>query len=87
MSNQIVQILNGWGNLIKSKFVELSPELQMMSAQRLSKCNECDMRVNNTCSTKKEGKNIITGEMKNGCGCNISAKTLVVDAECPLSKW
>ena len=85
--SKLNEIINGWANVVKDRIGTLDPKLKLMAANRLLICNSCDMRVNNTCSTKKVGINIITKKEKNGCGCNISAKTLSPDSKCPLSKW
>jgi hypothetical protein len=45
------------------------------------------MRIGNTCSPKNAGINEITKKETKGCGCNISAKTLSPESQCPLSKW
>jgi hypothetical protein len=45
------------------------------------------MRSGNTCDPNKQLKHIITEQVVNGCGCNIAAKTLSPDSECPAGKW
>ena len=40
-TSTIEQILTGWGNLVKSHFVDLNPELKAESESRLKKCNSC----------------------------------------------
>lgn len=83
----IEQILTGWGNYVKSHFVELAPELKAEGQKRLEICNSCDMRDRGTCSTGRQGKHIVTGEMKKGCGCKLAAKALSPGSHCPLGKW
>jgi hypothetical protein len=83
----IEQILTGWGNLVKSHFVELEPELKAEGQKRLEICNSCPMRINGTCSTSRQGRHIKTGVMMNGCGCRLAAKALSPGSECPLGKW
>ncbi len=85
--SKLNEIINGWANVVKDKIGTLDPKLKVIAENRLILCNLCDMRVNNTCSTKKVGINIITKKEVNGCGCNISAKTLSPESKCPLSKW
>ena len=85
--SKLNEIINGWANVVKDRIGTLDPKLKLMAENRLILCNSCDMRVNNTCSTKKVGINIITKKETNGCGCNISAKTLSPQSKCPLSKW
>ena len=85
--SQLEQIFTGWGNYIKSHFVDLSPELKKESEKRLKICHTCDMRNGGTCSTQRMGKHVVTGELKRGCGCRLAAKALSPGSECPLGKW
>jgi len=100
MSTTISNILEGWGNSIKDKFGLLdNPELKAKSEKRLLICNTCSMRDNNTCSRKREGIVVVDffynvlekprkiGQVVKGCGCNLSAKSLCDDCQCPLGKW
>lgn len=83
----IEQILTGWGNYMKSHFVELDPELKAEGQKRLEICNPCDMRNGGTCSTGRKGKHVVTGIMTSGCGCRLAAKALSPGSVCPLGKW
>lgn len=85
--SQIEQILTGWGNYVKSHFVDLKPELKEESEKRLKICHSCDMRIGGTCSPQKMGKHVVTGELKKGCGCRLAAKALSPGSSCPLGKW
>ena len=85
--SQIEQILTGWGNLVKSHFVDLEPNLKAESEKRLTTCNSCDMRNGGTCSPNKTGIHVITGEEVRGCGCRLAAKALSPGSVCPLGKW
>ena len=58
-----------------------------ISKKRLLHCNPCPLRQGNTCSPSIYGYHVVTGDRKNGCGCNISAKTLSRSSQCPLGKW
>jgi|TARA_B110000240_G_scaffold196454_1_gene248661 hypothetical protein len=83
----IDQIMTGWGNLVKSHFVDLEPELKKESERRLKICDGCDMRSGGTCSTNKETAHLKTGVMTRGCGCRLAAKALSPESECPVGKW
>lgn len=83
----IEQILTGWGNYVKSHFVELDPILKAEGQRRLEICNGCSMRDRGTCSTARKGKHVATGELKKGCGCRLAAKALSPGSVCPLGKW
>ncbi len=85
--SQIIEILEGWGNVIKDQFNAVDPVTKAISKKRLQFCDDCSLRQGNTCSPQIYGYHIKTNERKNGCGCNISAKTLSPSSSCPLGKW
>jgi len=84
---KIVEIIEGWANVVKDQFDAVNPFTKAVSKKRLLECNSCSLRQLNTCSPLLYGNHIITGERKNGCGCNIAAKTLSPSSQCPLGKW
>lgn len=83
----VSQILTGWGNLVKSHFVDLDPELKAQGETRLLICNSCHMRNGGTCNTQKTGTHVVTGQEVRGCGCRLAAKALSPGSHCPLGKW
>jgi len=83
----INQILEGWGNLIKDKLNSLDPTIKAVATIRLSHCDKCPIRKNNTCDPSGTIEHIQTKETVKGCGCNIAAKTLSMQAQCPAGKW
>lgn len=83
----IEQILTGWGNYMKSHFVELDPELKAEGQKRLEICDPCEMRNGGTCSTGRQAKHVVTGHLVSGCGCRLAAKALSPGSVCPLGKW
>lgn len=85
--SQIEQILTGWGNLVKSHFVDLAPDLKAESEKRLNICNSCNMRNGGTCNPNQVGTHVITGQQVRGCGCRLAAKALSPGSVCPLGKW
>lgn len=99
MFDSLNNILEGWANNIKNNFGLLSPELKSKGEKRLLICNNCPLRNNNTCSTSRTGEAVTTflyrnektprqkGVLYKGCGCNISAKTVCDNCQCPLGKW
>jgi len=84
--SQLNEIINGWANVVKDKIGTLDPKIKQLAENRLLLCNSCNMRIENTCSTKRVGINKITKKETTGCGCNISAKTLSPESKCPLRK-
>lgn len=83
----VEQILTGWGNLVKSHFVDLDEDLKDLSSKRLVACNGCHMRHGGTCSPNKKGIHVVTGAEVKGCGCRLAAKALSPGSVCPLGKW
>ena len=49
----ISDILEGWANKIKDEFGLLEPELKIKSEKRLTICDTCPLRDNNTCSRNR----------------------------------
>ena len=85
--SQILEIIEGWGNVIKDQFNAVDPVTKAVSKKRLQLCDPCDIRQGNTCSPSIYGYHVITNERVNGCGCNIAAKTLSPSSQCPMGKW
>lgn len=83
----ISNIIRGWTNFTLDFFDALHPVIKQEGEKRLSICTDCPMRQGNTCSKNLKGINIETKEEVNGCGCNLAAKTLDPNSNCPLSKW
>jgi|TARA_R110002074_G_scaffold53800_2_gene134623 hypothetical protein len=84
---QISQILTGWGNRIKDTFNMVEPKVKVLSEARLKVCDVCPIRRGNKCAPNLQIQHHITGNLVNGCGCNISAKTLSPSSHCPAGKW
>lgn len=85
--SKIIEIIEGWANVIKDQFDAVDPVTKEVSKKRLLECNSCDIRLGNICSPNKWGINVITEQRTKGCGCNIAAKTLSPSSRCPLGKW
>lgn len=84
---EINQILEGWGNLIKDRLNLLHPPIKAVAKIRLQHCDKCSIRKNNICDPNGIITNVITKKEVKGCGCNIAAKTLAMQAHCPAGKW
>lgn len=80
-------IINGWTNFTLDFFNQLHPKIKEEGEKRINICNTCPMRTNNSCDKNKKEINIENGLEVIGCGCNLSAKTLDPNSQCPLSKW
>ena len=81
------EILDGWGNVIKSNFGILDEQTRELSERRLLHCNVCSIRSGNTCDPNKMILHEHTMQIVRGCGCNIAAKTLSRKSHCPAGKW
>lgn len=80
-------MITGWARIALKKLDLLPQHLKTISEQRLKICDNCPMRVGNTCSKSKIGTHVTTGKQVRGCGCNLAAKTLEEKQKCPLGKW
>ena len=47
--SQIIEILEGWGNVIKDQFNAVDPVTKAISKKRLLECEPCSLRQGNTC--------------------------------------
>jgi hypothetical protein len=84
---KLLNILNGWSNLIQSKTIGISSYIEEQTKLRLEICNSCEMNVRNVCDKQKVTSHVITNEEVYGCGCPLSAKTMAQDDYCPAGKW
>ncbi len=57
------QMIDGWSNLLKSKFGEVDPRLLKLSQYRISICGNCELFKNYMCS-----RNSTTMHVKQGNG-------------------
>lgn len=80
-------MITGWARVAMQKLDMLPQHLKEISNARLKICDECRMRVGNTCSRSKVDVHVKTGKQVRGCGCNLAAKTLEEKQKCPLGKW
>ena len=85
--SKLNEILTGWGNRVKDSFNLLDEETKLMAEARLTHCNFCEIRNSNTCDPAQTIQHVKTRQDVNGCGCNISAKTLSPNSHCPAGKW
>lgn len=86
-SSQVEQIFTGWANVVKDRFNILDDKTKALAEARMKICDDCTLRIGGTCSPKKTGKHVETGEITKGCGCGLAAKTLSPASHCPLAKW
>ncbi len=84
---QMGDIRDGFTNLIIEETVGLPPLERTLYEERAAICEECPVRVNNTCSKKRSIRHVVTGEYEHGCGCNLSASVKAPAKECPVGKW
>ena len=84
--SKIREIIEGWANVVKDQFDAVDPQTKELSKKRLLSCDICNIRQGNNCSPHIFGYHEVTGYRVSGCGCNISAKSLSRNSECPLGK-
>lgn len=72
MKTRVVEIGEGWYNLIRASANTLSDEQLKLSRRRYEICHSCEYR-----------KNVICGK----CGCPLSMKTKSTRSKCPVGKW
>jgi len=84
---KLLNILNGWTNLIQSKTIGVKSYIEDQAAIRLEICNSCELNVRNICDKTKVTTHVITNEEVYGCSCPLSAKTMAQDDHCPAGKW
>lgn len=90
-------ILLGWTRKALDLFDLLDEDLKRVADERIGICASCEVRGRRYCSKKKSGKAVkdliydeeqrFKGKVYSGCGCDLTAKTLVSDEMCPLGKW
>lgn len=83
----IGQILQGWGRLLFKDFYQLDAEVQTRAINRIKVCDSCEIRQGSTCNSNTIGKHTKTGQLVRGCGCNLRAKVLASNSQCPFGKW
>lgn len=80
-------IVTGWVNFSLDFFNQLHPKIKEEGEKRLEICSGCPMRTLNKCDKTKTGINIESGLEVKGCSCNLSAKVLDPNSECPKGLW
>lgn len=95
--SKIGEILSGWGNKTLDQFGLLDKETQELGEKRLLVCMNCTVRTDFRCDSNKQGEvqedfsfhgeQRKKGEIYNGCGCNLQAKSLSPNSQCPLGYW
>ena len=82
-----ISIVKGWYYKLIAKKLNLIPYDQLQqSIIRKSHCQGCPLNNNNWCDSSREALDI-NGKLVNGCGCELDAKTLTSNQECPRLLW
>lgn len=74
-----LQIIEGHINKALSATPLASTEIEALSAQRITHCNECKHDDGSSC--------LSPSQTCCRCGCDMQAKTRAVNAKCPVGKW
>ena len=48
--SKVIEIIEGWANVMKDQFNAVEPGTKMLSKTRLLECDECEIRQGNSCS-------------------------------------
>tara|TARA_R110002167_G_scaffold65739_1_gene185981 strand:- start:472 stop:756 length:285 start_codon:yes stop_codon:yes gene_type:complete len=73
------QILEGWRNKLLPP-EHLKEEIEKVSAERISICNNCEFHSKNYNSLRPDAFCV-------DCGCTLSTKTKCLSCSCPKEKW
>jgi hypothetical protein len=83
---QIGQIIEGHFNKAISKVGMLKEDTEKLSNLRMADCLLCDV------TPRPDNKNAVGPGLREqkyckNCGCDMEAKTKVIDAKCPIGRW
>lgn len=98
---RLQNILNNKQEIFKGHVNELRHWLKLTDKKeediflfRKKICDQCPMRISNTCSTNKwihpetmEVSSTQKNGFVNGCGCRLSAKQKSLASKCPAGFW
>ena len=86
MSMNLLHIAEGWGKSLG--WLDVSPEDQQISIERLKKCATCPLAKQSSFLKlfKGEGRQLDAIYCA-GCGCPVNEKSLVREETCPQNKW
>lgn len=92
--SKLKEIIEGHVNEFKKLAGLENEQIEKVSASRQLICNNCEMKLGNTCNTGKYINPITleTAQEKKvgfiqGCGCRLSAKQRSPDSSCPAGFW
>lgn len=82
----IGQIIEGHFNKHLDKVGLLSSDTKKLSELRFADCLLCDA-LPHTTKKGENGPGLRDKKYCNACGCDMEAKTKVIDAKCPIGRW
>lgn len=93
----ISHIIEGHLNNTLDKVGMLPEDTKALGDIRFEKCERCDTTPHPASPPSPEGEGkrsdvffgpgLRAGRFCNSCGCDMQAKTKVVDAKCPIGRW
>jgi len=90
-ASDIESIIKAYGDSIKFDMDNLPESGEGMTKQvyldRLDKCLKCPLKNGNTCDPTRQRIHVDTGQIVNGCGCNLVVKQKSPQYGCPAGEW
>jgi hypothetical protein len=88
MSNpiQVGQIIEGHFNKMLDKVGMLPDDTKKLSEIRFADCLLCEFTPHPT-DKNTNGPGLRDKKYCNSCGCDMEAKTKVIEAKCPIGRW
>lgn len=87
----ILDVMQGCMNhfLIDLQSEEKKELVTKVSVYRMKLCAGCHMNSNNWCNNSGDVQimHTETGQMVNGCGCQLHCKTALLSEQCPAAIW
>lgn len=89
MSNKLQRIFEGWSKSLE--LVEVSEENKKLAQERVKICIDCEHAEEHWLKKIVSGK-LQVDQLASGigcglCGCPVNEKALVIEEQCPISKW
>lgn len=86
MGLNLIHIAEGWGKSLG--WLEVSPENQQLSVERMKICALCPhAKESSFLKMFKGAAENMDAIFCKKCGCPVNEKSLVTDEKCPLKKW
>lgn len=82
-----LDIIKGCAEVYIHNYENLTLDQIAIVKYRIKQCSVCPIYIDGTCDSSKQIAHVSTGQLVNGCGCNILCKTALMNKECPKGAW